>query len=813
MSLLKSVLGLGAKTAAPADAERGPEAPKPGAPTSKPTEEPALTVDDRPRPELPSQPALQARTVAEQAGRRGNFTEILSAQKAGLAPKESLASVSALTRGKAFAPKHAKAVEAVTGHPITKEGLEKLYGSLLPDANVFVTGVGQDRRSGALEFTVNWMDNDGALVAKLNRRLARHEDGDLELYSHGCWVEPSHRSRAISAAVMQKEIELLESISDHPRTRLSLWAGGMRDPNNPEDFQPLGVYVWATMGFDCAQNHGRRSELSRSGGRARCDLEAKSKELGKKPDFELMKLMFDVWVDNAAERGQIPDDPDVVADLKRAADLCPNMWSLATLQVPGLEVEVELGGTRTAAHVGKAFLLSEEAPRWEGVFYVNTKPETFRAVADGYCGPRVDKAQARFEALQAELAEALDGEDRGAKRDALAKVGRSGDQRWVPALEAVIEQSPELADDARAALDRVTGRRLTEALAEQAEDPTRPVKARLTSLDLCIERAPERREALLTRLIEGPRTSSDFEVARAALNRLARGRIDPPKLLDLLTGLYDRALNAREVKDPADVGGRGRGKSFFSQKVDTREAVVGHLSKLKHEGAEGALLRILAEDPYWEVGASALDAFVERVGAEDPARALATVEGYLDRARGRHDALKREQAQAPDQDAARKVGNLMHRISRVRTRALESLAKLEGPAVADALERALNAEPYWDAVGVALEGLAKVVGQEQPSRVVRQAERWYGEAARYAPMRERAVDVLAELGTPEAQRALVRMTREEPERRVLERLADGLADAEVDGAVDARARIEGRIERIEAEARARRAQLRAKREG
>jgi hypothetical protein len=779
----------------------------PTAPAAEPEGVKAPTAPAAPAPEVQLPPAkhapaggAQAQSVGAQAGQRGNFAAILSAQKAGAAVVESPASVGALTRGAPFPAEQAAALRKITGHPVTRAGLEQLYASVLPDTHVFISDVTVDRYSGSVELSVDWLDNDGDVVARLNRRLAKHQDGDLELYSHGCWVEPSHRSRAVSAAVMQREVELLSSLSAHPRTRLSLWAGGMKDPNNPSDFQPLGVYVWATMGFDCAQNHAGRSRLSRSGGKSRCDHELKNKDLQKKTDFELSKHMFEVWVDAAAERGELPRDPGALADLKRAAGLCKNMWSLATLDVPGLTVDVELGGRKSPCHVGKAFLLSAEAPRWEGVFLVHERGDDFGAIADAYCRPRMEEATATFDARQVALAKVLDGDDLAAKQAALADVGKSGDARWAPVLEHLLHELPELTADVQAALQRVTGARLTEALLEQAMDPGRSVKARLSALDRALDRAPERREGALAALIEAPRTGSDFEVAAAALNRLAHGRVEPQRLFGLLEGLYQRALDAVEVRDPVGAGY----KSFFRVKTDTRAEVVGHLSKLATPAAQALLLEIVHKDPYWEVAAQALDAWAGVVGAREPDKALAEVSGFLGRARARHEALKPE-AGGQDADAARRAKELQGRLSRVRNDVIATLAKVPAVGVADALVATMRAEPYYDGVGAALEGLGRAVGATDPARVIQEAERWYKSATNYAPMRERAAKVLSRLPEGQGHPSLVRLAQTEQDRYTLYALQDGLRDSKTPGAADALARIDQRLAALDAAAKAKQA--------
>lgn len=778
----------------PSQANVVDKAPASGVDKAPPPKIDPATLPDTPVTASPgAQEALPAQTASEVGARRGNFAAIMSAQKAGAEPKESLASISALTRGEAFGPRKAEALKKVTGHNITRSGLENLYGSVLPDTHAFVSNLSIDRRSGGVDFSVKWLNNEGQQVAKLNRRLARHDDGDVELYSHGCWVEPSHRSRAISAAIMQKEIDLLKNLSPHPRTRLSLWAGGMRDPKNPANFQPLGAYVWATMGFDCAQTHGPRSRLPKGGAnKKRCELEAK--EHWEVPDFDFAKMMFGAWVDEAAEQGSLPDDPEVLQGLRDAAEQCHNMWALATLNVPGLNVDVDVGGRKSSCHIGKAFLLSEQAPRWEGVFLANGKPDNFHALAQDYCAPRIDKAQTSFQQAQRALAETLDGDDLDAKKAALQTIAKTGDSTWTDTLKGLAEAEPDLKAEALRALRHILGERLTEALGEQAHDPKETVTHRLDAMDLCIQRAPKGREALLKSLVASPETAHDFEVARAALSRLSRGRVDKDMLMGVLERLCDRALNQPEVPDPFP-GRRGYTKSHFQQKVETRRAVIGHLLHLEGEPATQLLLQIAKTDPNWEVGAQALEAWMSRTGPKAPQAALTEAKDFLQRARTRHVELK----------AQEKTGDLMSRISDARCTILEGLGALPADLVVGTLETALQAEPYYDGVHSALKGLARALGQEDPGRVVKHAERWHQTATNSWRMRQDCISLLGTLDEAVALPALARIAKTEGDRQVLRRLLHELPE---DGGPVADAAIEtvqARLQAFQREDQARRA--------
>lgn len=716
---------------------------------------------------------LHTRTAAEQLGARGNLAAILAAQNAGRPVSADVASLASLTGGRAFGPRAAQGVERIMGHPVTREGLARLYGSVLPDTHVFLSGVKADPYRNTLEFTVEWRDNQGQPVAKLNRRLARHEEGDLELYSHGCWVEPSHRSRAVSAAVMQREIELLKNLSPHARSRLTLWAGGVTDPKNPKSFERVGHYVWATMGFDCAETHGRRSRMPRGGAnKLRNPDEQKSQY--DLPDFEFVQEMVRLWVDRAVERGDLPDDEDVLGNLVAAFGACPDMFSVATLDVPGLEVDVMMGGRKSTCPVGKAFLLSDESPRWEGVFLV--RDPKFAEIGSAYCGPRVTRANEAFETRKAALVAVLDGDDQDARLDALSQLALAGDRDLVPVLEQLRDAEPALAEAAQAAIDGITGVALTNGLFAQTLDPNRSVKDRLRALDLALDRDPDRRMAALKALVAAPDTAGDFEVARTALDRLARSKADPDTLLDAAFGLWKLAVAPAPAEEaPARDKKWGRPqRSGQWQREETRSAALRCLDSLRGPGATEALATIAKEDPDRELASTALAAWVRRAGQGDPAEAFAAAKAFIDRSRRLHEGLERG-------DRRRSAE------SRARNPVIEAIGWIDTPDAIAFLERAIDAEPFYEGIRAALRGLQRQVGREEPGRVARPAARWLRDATNSPTMRADCIDILAELlPEPTARDALLGAARREDDERPLRALQHALRDMDgADAAFDA----------------------------
>jgi hypothetical protein len=206
-------------------------------------------------------------------------------------------------------------------------------------------------------------------------------------------------------------------------------------------------------------------------------------------------------------------------------------------------------------------------------------------------------------------------------------------------------------------------------------------------------------------------------------------------------------------------------------------------------------LQVAKTDPNWEVGAQALEAWIGRTGAEAPQAALTEAKAFLHRARGRHTELK----------AQEKSGDLMARIGQARCTVLEGLGALPANVVADTLEAALGAEPYYDGVHAALKGLAKTLGDEDPGRVAKSAEYWHKTSTNSWRMRQDCISLISTLDEAVAVPSLVRIAKIEGDRQVLRRLLHELPEdggRSVDAAIET---VQARLQAFDREDQARRA--------
>ena len=613
----------------------------------------------------------------------------------------------ALGVGRPFSARISGMFRELTGLEVTKEGLTKLYEECMPGTRALVSASAKYR--GEIDYSVSWIDTDGKTVARIKRRVGRDDSGAIELYSHGCFTNESHRKRALSAKVMAQETKMLRTLSDHADTRLSLWAGGMKDPTNPDDFQPIGVYVWANMGFDSAQTHGFHSRLPQ-GGRHRARCEHDEGRLRDLPDLGLMRKVFGLWVDQAVADGTLPDDPAIAEKLKDAADAWAATWDVSTFKVDGLTANLHVCGQPCECDIGKAFMLSGLAPRWEGVFFVNREDHPGREIADAYCRPRIEKADAGFtEVLEKALAD-LASDDAETRSAAIDTLGKSGASEVADRLRAFAKAQPDHADEAKQALDRIEGRHLAKGFAAQARNDRLPEGERANAVSNYLQFAEPPRLDTLKSFVRGPKSMGDFRVAREATRAIKNRNLMKPKaFFELLDGLYTAALG----------GGWGSMK--------TRDMVVEMVESSDASEAIAIQERIAAEDPDPGVAGRAAARVIIRNADEDPAAAFDLLETAITRNLERHKTAR---------DRARSE------LSRGRSQLLKIAPEIKDDRMSGLLRKVLREDPFYEPSLIALEALGRI---DEPAVVASEAAALFKVARNSRATRRSVMRILADL--------------------------------------------------------------------
>jgi len=284
-----------------------------------------------------------------------------------------------LSTGTNFARPISEALTAVTGAALTKTGLESFYDAVLPGYSVSISGENISE-AGGVDFGVKWTDASGRIVATCGRQFLRDEDGSIDLHAHSVWVDPKLRGRNVSGRIADAETDLLRALSDHPRTRQTLAAGGMFDPNEPSTMQTVGGYAWAARGYDFADRSNAVSRAYEYGPRTAVHAE----DDGVTGDGTLQQAHFRRWFDATLASGALKVDPRTAAAVRVGIEACEHPWQLASFRVAGLTVPVTIGDRTTECDLGKAYLLSGQAPYWRGVLFVNERGTDSEIVRGAY---------------------------------------------------------------------------------------------------------------------------------------------------------------------------------------------------------------------------------------------------------------------------------------------------------------------------------------------------------------------------------------------------------------------------------------------
>lgn len=500
-----------------------------------------------------------------------------------------------LTAGKRFDVSSTKALEAITGHALSLDGLSRLYEKALPSSRMMantrvrITGSAQ---KGHFAFTVTYVDNLQRRVATARRRLIQHEDGSLELYRHGTWVDPELRGRGFSAHMLRQELSLMTALSDHPATRLTLWAGGARNPKRSDDLQNVGVYVWAKAGFEVATTP---SVLAMGGDKPRCEDDPGREVLG---DLDLIKRQFVRWLDAQVAQGNLPKSEAKAA--QQAASKFEYPFEFAQLSPPGRSFTAQVGQVQRACGMGQAFLLSPLSPRWEGALRVHQRGPSM-ARAEAYIAENQGREGRGDEAVSQAWLQQLQSADPEVQKQALLQIGALGGTGFVEPLMALSQKQPELADAVRQTLLKVRGR--YKPPRTKITYSTHGGQARVFSLP---NQYADLERLSAARLAAIAVSDDDHRRAQAALQQLAAQHLDkvPQTVLEASHKLYARF--------PDD------------ERWLARQSAVQILSKLPNELGMPALIEASKTEDDINIMVAihrALDQ-AEHPGAVEPAEAL-----------------------------------------------------------------------------------------------------------------------------------------------------------------------------------------------
>lgn len=319
-----------------------------------------------------------------------------------------------LTSGEPFSEVDANSIKAIFGEPVTRSGLSRVYSNCVPGARVCIPFM-KKTDDNTLDYTVSWMDNNGREVSHLDRRMSRNPDGSLDLHSYNVWVEPDYRGRGTSARVLLNEEQLLRTLSTNPDTRLTLRAG--HATIGWKTSEKLGTYTWANFGFDFAKNYPYKTGFESMG-------YTPSEGKGEMSDLECMKEKFREWVGEKAKQDVLISGLE--EGLVQMSKIWKHPWEISNFRIPGVKVNCNIGGQDVPCDLGKAFLVSEEAPFWNGAIYVNRADSPGLEIGHKYCEKTLSRARAELEKERHDIAEALHSNNEEKELQAIKRIGVEG---------------------------------------------------------------------------------------------------------------------------------------------------------------------------------------------------------------------------------------------------------------------------------------------------------------------------------------------------------------------------------------------------
>jgi hypothetical protein len=374
-----------------------------------------------------------------------------------------------LTCGEPFKPEVAQHIASLVGSKVTAEGLLNAYRAALPGTHAIIDT--PEIAPSKVTYRVRWLNNAGEELARLERDLIKDKDGSLELHRFGTWVDPSQRGRGLSAHIFTAETGLMKALSEHPRTRFTLVAGGSsKTQRSPE--QVVGAYAWGNFGFDFAEYHGIDT-FDGYGKLARWADDAKT--TAHLSDVELLRTRFHSWVDDKVNSGELPNEPAFVSELKDTCKLWRHPWEISHFDVKGVSLDVDLGGRKVPCHIGKAFLTSGDAAFWKGAFLVNSSKtkgpsRTGHKVNASYVQETLSKATANDARRQTQLARDIESPTHVTRLAAVEKIGVEGGPEWTAALNKAKKGDPKLGPAVNEALRLIRGEGIIDANTAMAQD-------------------------------------------------------------------------------------------------------------------------------------------------------------------------------------------------------------------------------------------------------------------------------------------------------------------------------------------------------
>lgn len=357
-----------------------------------------------------------------------------------------------------------------------------------------------------VEITVVGVARDGAPIWTAGRVFLRSREGALEIHHTHDEVDLAYRSRNLIVDGVRRELSLLEAVNSGPTARVTIDAVG------------VGKYLCALHGFEFAdetdEGPSQRSPRHRD------------------PQSDRQRLIEAGagFIERVSARHGLA--PEVMGEALRQMAAAETPWDLAKVELAGTPYTVPDGEDELASGLGRAYLLSEEAPAWRAALYLLPKNPAAKTVGEAFRARQTSRNETRYAAALEEARQALNSRERSARIRALEQLAAWGPSWVMPEVRALVEDGDRrVATVARHTLTAMSGGDLPTRILGYAEDKSRPARLRGLAYRVLAEHYP----ALLEDRASMLRVAPDARLQRAIIPVLAEHPSEAgPELASLL---------------------------------------------------------------------------------------------------------------------------------------------------------------------------------------------------------------------------------------------------------------------------------------
>jgi hypothetical protein len=421
-----------------------------------------------------------------------------------------------LGKGRPLRADAARGLQALLRTTVGRDGLSRLFQPGFPGVRTYVLESRADPDQ-TVEVTVVGIARDGAPVWTAGRVFLRSREGALEIHHTHDEVDLAYRSRNLIVDSVRREVSLLQAVDSGPTARITIDAVG------------VGKYLCALHGFEFAdeteEGPSHRSHRHRD------------------PQSDRQRLIEQGvgFLERISARHGVP--ADVMGRALHAMTEAKTPWDIAKVDLPGTPYTVPDGEEGLAAGVGRAYLLSEEAPVWRAALYLQPKNPDAREIGETFRARQTAKNETRYAHALEQAREALQGRDRSARIKALEALAAWGAPWVMPEVRALIEDNDRrVSTAARHTLTAMSGGDLPSRILAYAEDRTRPARLRGLAYPVLADHPSEAGPELASLLFANPWNESEpprpglLELRVEIIERLAL-KPDPRSLPPLIAAV------------------------------------------------------------------------------------------------------------------------------------------------------------------------------------------------------------------------------------------------------------------------------------